>query len=223
MRHETRIAHGPIGRPRSARHARRLLLGAVLAIVAALATAPAAAKNHLWKFSEFYSNADGTIQFIEMQECCGSDEEVELSGADISSNANSYDFPNDLVGPTANTWMLIATAGFAALPGAPTPDYIIPDNFFDPAGDTLRYRGSFDIVALAPGVLPTDGTQSLERVWPSTVLTPIVNSPTNFAGVSGSVGLPAVFTAPPLLVLGAGLLAGAFALARRGRTESPKS
>ena len=111
-----------------------------LAVIAILFAAPGQAKNHLWKFSELYSNSDGTIQFIEMQECCGSDVEVEMSTADITTNSGTYSFPNDLSGPTANTRILIATAGFAALPGAPTPDYVIPDRFFEPTGDEVKVR-----------------------------------------------------------------------------------
>ncbi len=180
---------------------------------------PAQAKNHLWKFTEFYSNASGTIQFVEMRVCCPSREEVQMSGADLASDSNFYNFPNDLVGDTTDAWLLIATAGFADLPGAPTPDYIIPDNFFDPAGDTLRYRNTFDFIPIGPGVLPTDGVTSLERTWPSPTLTPIVNSPTNFAGVMGSVTVPTVITAAPLLVLGAALVSGSLALARRRRSD----
>ena len=204
---------------RTPRFSPRFVLFAGLGLL--LLAAPAEAKNHLWKFSEFYSNADGTIQFIEMQECCGSDTETQMSGANISSDTNTYDFPNDLVGPTARTWILIATAGFAALPGAPAPDFIIPDGFFDPAGDTLRYRSSFDIVPIGPGQLPTDGVTSLERTWPEATLVPIVNSPTNFAGVEGSVSLPAVVTAPPMIVLAAALAAGSLALARRRARSQP--
>ncbi|MBK7952244.1 MAG: hypothetical protein IPK00_26695 [Deltaproteobacteria bacterium] len=193
-----------------------------LALAAFLvAGAPASAKNHLWKFTEVYSNADGTIQFIEMQECCGSDLEIQMASADLVSNGHVYHFPNNLVGPTAHTWLLIATAGFAALPGAPTPDFIIPDGFFDPAGDTLRYRLGTDIVTLDPDELPTDGVHSLERVgFSGSTFVVGVNSPINFAGDSGSVSIPAVPTGMPLVVLvglGLSLTASAlFALRRTG-------
>ena len=122
---------------------------------------PCQAKNHLWRFTEFFSTPDGTVQFVEMQECCGSDAETNMAATFIASNANTYDFPNDLPGPTAFRWILIATQDFADLPGAPTPDYIIPDGFFDPTGDTLRYRGTTDLVELEPGALPVDGSHSL--------------------------------------------------------------
>jgi hypothetical protein len=196
----------------------RVLSWATLAATL-LAGAPASAKNHLWKFTELYSNADGTIQFIEMQECCGSDVEVQMASADLVSNGHVYHFPNNLVGPTAHTWILIATAGFAALPGAPTPDFIIPNGFFDPTGDTLRYRFGTDIVTIDPGELPTDGVHSLERVgFSGSNFAVGVNSPINFAGDSGSVSIPAVSTGMPLVVLvglGVSLTASALFALRR--------
>lgn len=157
---------------------------------------PAHAKNHLWRFTEFFSNADGTIQFIEMQECCGSDVEVQMGSTSITSNASTYNFPNNLVGLTAHRWVLIATAGFAALPGAPTPDYIMPAGFFDPAGDTLRYRGTTDLVVLAPGALPLDGVNAIDRDITNGDLSVAVNSPINFAGETGSVTVPGPVEVP---------------------------
>lgn len=196
----------------------RVLTWAVLS-AALIAGGPASAKNHLWRFTELYSNANGTIQFIEMQECCGSNVETQMASADLVSNAHVYQFPNNLVGPTAHTWILIATAGFAALPGAPTPDFIIPDGFFDPAGDTLRYRFGTDIVTIDSGELPTDGVHSLERVgFSGSEFVVGVNSPINFAGETGSVSIPAVSTGMPLVVLvglGVSLTASALFALRR--------
>lgn len=193
---------------------------ALLALTTMLVAAgPASAKNHLWKFTELFSNADGTIQYIEMQECCGSDVEVQMASADLVSNGHVYQFPNNLVGPTAHTWILIATAGFAALPGAPTPDFILPDGFFDPAGDTLRYRFGTDVVTIDAGELPTDGVHSLERVGFSGSNFEVgVNSPINFAGDTGSVSIPPVPTGAPLAIvvgLGGALVASALAALRR--------
>ena len=79
-----------------------------LAIVLLVPTA-VSAKNHLWRFTEIYSNADGTLQFIEMQECCGSDVETRMASTSITSNTATYAFPNHLTGPTAFRWLLIAT------------------------------------------------------------------------------------------------------------------
>ncbi len=143
--------------------------------------APALAKAHLWRFDEIFSNADGSIQFIELVECCGSSEETNMDTVSMYSNANTYDFPNDLVGDTAFKWVLIATQSFADLPGAPTPDYIMPPHFFDPNGDTLVYR-TIDTVVIPAGALPTDGVHSIDRD-----LNVQTNNPQNFAGDVGSV------------------------------------
>jgi hypothetical protein len=203
----------------------RTPLAALLLLAIAL---PCHAKNHLWKFTEFFSNHDGTIQFIEMQECCGSDVETQMSNpnAALESNAHIFHFPNDLVGPTAHRWILIATQSFADLPGAPTPDYIIPERFFDENGDTLRYRFGTDIVVLQPGALPLGGTHSIDRDLTSGALTRIVNNPINFAGETGSVtvppGIPAATSLAWWLASGAVAALGAERLRRRlrGRVAS---
>jgi hypothetical protein len=38
----------------------------------------------------------------------------------------------------------VATTAFAALPGAPTPDYVLPDGFLPIGGGTLGYDGAQD-------------------------------------------------------------------------------
>lgn len=183
----------------------------------AVSAGGAHAKAHLWRISEIFSNADGTIQFIELNECCGSAGEILLTNASLTSNANTYQFPNnlDFFPGTAFGWLLIATADFAALPNAPTPDYIIPDNFFDPSGDTVTYVGGADAAVLAPGALPTDGLHSFVRDIETGVLTIEVNSPRNYPGDSGSVVPPApVATGAPWLLVGLMMVAGSAALLR---------
>jgi len=162
-------------------------LPALLVLAIAL---PCQAKNHQWKFTEFFSNVDGTIQFIEMQECCGNTAETLMSSTVLESNAHTFAFPNNLVGNTAHRWLLVATQRFADLPGAPEPDYIMPESFFNPGGDTLRYRFGTDIVVLQPGALPIDGTHSIDRNLTTGALTVIVNNPINFADQTGSVTVP---------------------------------
>jgi hypothetical protein len=146
---------------------------------------PANAASHLWRFNEIFTNADGTIQFIELKECCGAAGETALQGKWVRSDAtgNQYTFPQNLTPPTSNRHLLLATASFAALPGAPTPDFIIPAHFFDLDDDFLRYWLYADaIMNFGPGQLPTDGLHSLNED-----LTTGINSPTNYAGVQGSV------------------------------------
>lgn len=153
-------------------------------LVVALLAPPAFAKSHLWKFTEVFSNADGSIQFIEMFvfDPAGTGE-WRIQNKTLESDANLFVFPHDL--PEENTferWLLIATPAFAALPDAPTPDYFIPPQFFDPAGDELRYGTALDVLDLPAGAVPTDGIQAYLRDGSTAV-----NSPINFAGVEGSV------------------------------------
>jgi len=139
---------------------------------------------HTWDVNEWFSNADGTIQFIEIQEANGTPNETGVGNCFITSNARSYDIPNNVASPTTNKYLLFATPAFAALPGAPTPDFLFPAGqvpFFATTGDTLRYS-PYDTRTFGAGVLPTDGVHSLSKL-----LAVQVNSPTNYAGQTGSV------------------------------------
>ncbi len=185
----------------------------------AAAGAPAMAGSHLWRINEAFSNSDGTIQFIEMMECCGAASETALFGKWVLSDttANQFDFPANLTGNTANRHLLLATSGFAALPGAPTPDHIIPDGFFSTSADTLTYwMYPAATMTFAVGALPLDGINALNADG-----TTGVNSPTNYAGDSGSVdasGVPVPTVNEWGMLVTAMLLlaAGTIILARRG-------
>lgn len=175
---------------------RTIALGSICVALLTLAAPPALAGSHLWRIHELFSSADGSVQFIEMEECCGADNEIFLGGKWILSDAtgSQFFFPADLQCSdcTANGHLLLATAAFAALPGAPTPDYTISENFFDLNADTLTYwlYGAATF-SFGPGDLPTDGTHSLVCVdgggLGCTNTATAVNSPTNFAGETGSV------------------------------------
>lgn len=161
-----------------------ILLSALLLALAS----PASAAFHLWDQTEAFSSPDGTVQFIELT--TASNGQHQLIGHEISSAANLYNFPSNLPSnATAGTRFLIGTSSYAALAamqGAPAPDYTVPDNFFDPAGDTIDFAG-FDIVVYA--AFPTDGVTSRDDVGGTAV-----NSPQNFAGATGSI---TVNVAPP--------------------------
>lgn len=161
---------------------RRAFAGTVLAV---LLTHGASADFHLNDIVEIFSNADGTIQYIEMRATANN--EHVMAGHSFTSNSKTFVFPSNL--PSSNTlnrpW-LMATAGFASLPGAVTPDYVIPDNFFSTNGDTLTLvGGAWGAMTFGSGVLPTDGVNALRKN-----LTTATNSPTNFAGQSGQVNVP---------------------------------
>ena len=158
----------------------------------------ARADSHQWRFNELYSNANGTVQFIEMKECCGFTSEWNIAPKWILAvNANhQYTFTSDLTGDTANKYLLLATQGFADLEGLPTPDAIIPDGFLPIGGDVLEYWLYGTIIRRLYGPLPLDGISALQiggygpdnqGGTPDDVTTVGVNSPTNYAGESGSI------------------------------------
>ena len=190
---------------------RCIRLTACAAMLAALLVPGAVqAKSHLWDTLVVFSNAAGNVQFINMfvSHPAGT-AEYEFQGQRLTSTANIFIFPSNLPTDrsTFQTWVLIATQDYADVPNAPTPDYIIPPGFFDPAGDELRYRNTIDIFPIPAGAMPTNGVHSLERDGS----TPI-NVGINFAGEAGTVVLgEAVPTLP-----GWGVVFAAFLLATLG-------
>ena len=158
----------------------------------------AGASFHLWQISEIYSNASGTIQFIELQTNSGSQQ--FLAGQSITAtgaNTNNFVFPSNLPGDSAFKRFLIGTQGFVAL-GIVTPDYVVPNGFLSLNNGTVNFAGVDSVTYVA---LPTDGTNSIDPNG-----SPGTNSPTNFAGASGTVpggpvitppGAPTITTAVP--------------------------
>lgn len=171
---------------------RRLVVFALL-----LVSARAEASFHLWKIKEVYSNWDGSQQFVEMFDASANENFVggHTLAANSDGNVVTFTFPANLPSNmTANHHMLLATPGFEALPGAKTPDYIIPTHFFDPNAASLSLAfgpGNFDVLSFAGSLLPHDGVNSLTDAAPGGIasLSAGTNSPTNFATQSGSVSL----------------------------------
>ena len=164
------------------------IVGMMLAGCFAAGARPAAAGAHTWDVFEVFSNAEGTIQFIEIREMNGTSAERGIGNSFITSNGNLFDIPANLTGDTSNMHVLFATAGFAtlfaALPGSPAPDHIIPDNFFSTTADTISYTPYDTTFSFTAGQLPTDGVLSLNDGAPNFQ---DVNSPRNYAGDTGSV------------------------------------
>ena len=158
------------------------------AAVAALVAAPFAhAGGHTWRISEVFSNADGSIQYVEAGEAFGGDGEVNTNGRMITSTANSFTITANVSPPTGFRKLLFATPGFAALEGAPTPDYIIPAGsvpFFSVAGDTVRYVPYDTTFSFSAEALPIDGVHSLNRDGSVGC-----NTPENYAGEVGFVNV----------------------------------
>ncbi|NOT01369.1 MAG: hypothetical protein HOP29_12155 [Phycisphaerales bacterium] len=165
----------------------RVGLAASMSVLIAAGTVRAA--GHTWRVTELFSNSDGSIQFIELRECCGFPNEFGVGGQVVTSDAtgSSYMFPGNVAGSTALRHILLATAAFAALPNAPTPDHIIPAGFINIGGDTISFAPKFnlDCFTFANGELPTDGTLSIHVTGIAAscddpfTLEP--NTPTNYA------------------------------------------
>jgi hypothetical protein len=175
------------------RHLFRYLMAPALVLWAA----SAAAEFHTYQIEEIFSNADGTVQYVVMHESQGMSAENFWMGNALTSThlgtTQTYVFRNNLPGVmcgyygcggggTANTRVLIASQGFAAL-HLVTPDFIMPNGFIATDGATLNYAG-VDFVTFTS--LPSDGVHALDR---SGVVVP--NVATNFAGQSASVALAA--------------------------------
>jgi hypothetical protein len=165
-------------------------------IVLAITARPAIAGIHTWDVGEVFTNADGTIQFVEFVEAGGGNFETGISGGSTSSNAGPKSFTWSSA-PVTNTGFkryLVASQSFANLTGAPTPDAIMPLSvlpfFFQPASDTVNF-GPYDSCPFT-GV-PTNGVGSRNC---ETNTNQTTNSPTNYAGTS----------VPVVAALAAGLL-----------------
>lgn len=166
------------------------VIGACLALVVLAVATPAWAISPLMRIDQIYSNASGTVQFIEVVDAgesdCDSREEIWRGLRLVSTGPGperTYVFPNDL--PTCQTSgrsILIATEGFAAL-GIVTPDFVIPNDFVQRPAGTLALPSSRRTYTN----LPTDGVLSLNAVGGT-----MQNRATNLAGVSASV-VPANF------------------------------
>ena len=205
-----------------------LALAASLLLVAA----PIARANfHFWDIQEIYSNADGSIQFIEFFTASGG-QEVLGTHTLASTGATTFTFPSNLpVGQahpgggtypasTAGQTFLVGTSNLGTLFGV-TPDYIISANFLSTgAGRLVNFSGGTDVVNLdnsgANSPLPTDGVRSLNGVTSNATATvSTLNAqatPTNFFGSTATIPEPT-----SVALIASGLLLGA---ARRRRARA---
>src|SRR5688572_28502042 len=125
---------------------------AILA-VALLGLGPTAASAgiHTWDVGEVFSNADGTIQFVEFIEAGGGNFETGDSGGSTSSTTaqpgypsrKSFSWSGAAVSNTAFKRYLVGSQTFANLTGAPPVDATMPLSvmpcFFLPASDTVNF------------------------------------------------------------------------------------
>jgi hypothetical protein len=200
-----------------------------LTVFAAL---PAQAGHHQWFISEIFSNADGTVQFVELKGTADNEQFVNgfsvatigPEGAIASSAALGPNLPSNL---TSGAYMLIGTTGYATLAstqGAPAPDRTLPNNFLEINGDRVRYASIPGTDRpYGPGVLPINGVTSLDYEGGNPGHT--INTPQNFAGATGSInaaapGVPSLSRAGIIALLGCLVAAVAMKLRQRAETAA---
>ena len=154
-----------------------------LAAALGLTLALPSAAFQTWQIERVYSNADGRVQFIVLQESAGFPNQHQLSGRTLTSTqgtvVKAFTFPGDLPDSrTMNRRLLVGTQGFAAL-NLIAPDYVIPDGFVPTGGATLDY-GGVDQVTLVS--LPTDGANAVTRAGAS-----VPNLARNYAGAAAVI------------------------------------
>ncbi len=191
----------------------------VLLMVAAItfwSGARAEATFHFWGITEMYSNADGTVQFIELFSASSSQQFTngQVIRAIQGASTNDFTFPSDTPSPTNGKNLLIATAAFAALPGAVAPDFTLADGFLFAPDGTVQFLGTTQGL-ITYATLPTDGILSLAADGVTTA----INSPTNFAGDAGSVNpsgpVPTVSEWGMVVMVGLLLSVGTLLIRRR--------
>jgi hypothetical protein len=163
----------------------QIVFGLMVGMATATWSQQAWATFHLWKIDQVYSNAGGSVQYVDFVLPSAGDDEQFLSGHQLKAglNNNTLTFGTDLPAvPVAGQHFLVATPGFAAISGV-IPDYTLPvAPFFNASGDTLNYAF---VDSFTFGALPTDGVHALNRDNSTSI-----NAPTNFAGQVGFVPEP---------------------------------
>jgi hypothetical protein len=170
----------------------RTLASATVAALALIASTPARATFHLWEISEVFSNANGSVQFVEFE--TNSALQNFLVGQVLRTEQNnvtlqSFTFPSNLpLQSTQDRFFLVATPGFQAVAGI-EPDFEIPVGFIEVGVvDELELVGADDFGFL-PSELPTDGLSSLNALGGGSIGVAAA-TPTNFAGQTGTLPEP---------------------------------
>lgn len=168
---------------------------AVLAALATLLALPARAADPSFEVTQVFSNADGTVQFVQLRESKGQLAQNGFAGKTLTVTRNNgvtrtFTFPSDLPSTsTANRAVLLVTEGYLTVPinypefKSLAPDYVLPNQFLPAEGGTIAFAG---VDAWTFGALPRDGFSAVYRTG-SAVRD---NSPQNFGGVS--VSLPVI-------------------------------
>lgn len=149
---------------------------------------PALADFDQWQISELYSSADGSVQYIELQTTASN--QGDLSGLsltatdDSSQQQSSLTLDSNLVGETANSSLLLATAAFEQQTGL-SADFTIPQGFLPLQSGTVDFANGTASISYLAGQLPLNGVQAIDgSVAPQSAI------PVNFSGLSASLASP---------------------------------
>jgi hypothetical protein len=172
---------------------------AIVALAACAWTTSAHSAFHDWEIKEIFTTADGAVQFIEFYTTSAFEGGLNSHNLVVTSDGvmKEFVFNHNLSNPTNDKHFLLATPGFGTLTGGVAPDYTLPSgNFFNPNATTIvfDFAHMFDTLTVSGSQIPKDGLNSLTDtdVAPNSLIDNLVvtvNSPTNFAGTTGSVNL----------------------------------
>ena len=146
---------------------RAAALSPLLAIAFLCAPQSSRALQHLWDINEVYTNADGSVQFIELFTSSGS-QQFLANHRLTSTGAPDFVFPSNSPAPTANHHLLIGTGPIAGV----TPDFTLGPNFLTSGPGNVLAFSIWDSIRLDS--LPTDGVMSLDAIFNNS------NTPTAF-------------------------------------------
>ena len=159
---------------------RHRILHLAASLLTLLFVLPAGAAFHLFTINEAYSNASGTVQYLELTALTGGQQFTQghtLVSSAPAQPTRSFTLLSNLPGDTSGRKMLFGTAGVQAAFGV-TPDYIIPDGFLHIVAGQFNWGEGSDV--WGHPAIPTNGT-ALNRDGSTSV-----PSPQNFAGSTGT-------------------------------------
>ena len=163
-------------------------------LLSLLSTSPARANFHFWSVNELYSNADGSVQFVEFFTSSGGQQ--VLGGRTITCvgpmGTHSFTFPTNQPTDSAGKTFIVGTANLASVPGGLRPDYVFtnttPFLFLNPGVTNTVTLVSASTTPAAYTNLPIDGVKSLIRTGSgSSFATIVTNSPKNYLSQSNSI------------------------------------
>lgn len=129
------------------------------------------AAHAAFQVTQVFSNADGTVQFVQLREADGQNGQQGLAGRTLAvtrdGRTKTFTFPGDLPNAnTANRAVLVATQGWLDVPtnyypefGQLRPDYLLPNQFLPAEGGTVTFGGD----SWTFGPLPRDGFSAVYR------------------------------------------------------------